>query len=224
MVFFKKNQFLRVFAMQDALNIKAAGADWKDQNLPWSIAIVREVGEAFDHLGWEWWKKTTPNIEQLKLELIDIIHFTVSACLLADGTPEEYFDEAVQVLSEIPPDQLAILSQFDVPGYLLEITGNAVGGNYGFVLYLALRALDALGMSTDEVFNAYVAKNVLNGFRKANGYKEGAYVKIWLDGREDNEHLTAIIKATDADRPDFIEHLQSELEAAYKPVKAAVTH
>ncbi len=44
------------------------------------------------------------------------------------------------------------------------------------------------------------AKNVLNIFRRDNGYKAGTYQKSW-QGREDNEHLVSVIHQLDASNP-----------------------
>lgn len=53
-------------------------------------------------------------------------------------------------------------------------------------------------MSWEVLFRQYVGKNVLNFFRQDHGYKEGTYIKVWADGREDNEHLVEIMQAVDA--------------------------
>ncbi len=189
---FNKAQFVQVFQMQNDLNIKAAGADWKSKNLPWDLAVIREVGEALDHLNWEWWKKTQPNYEQAKLEIIDIIHFAVSGASILSDDIEKMYEEAVTELDTASAEVMNQVATWDVFEFLREITVTAVMRNYGFTMYLAIRAANSLGMSTDEVFNAYVAKNVLNAFRKANGYKEGTYIKQWY-GREDNEFLTEFL-------------------------------
>lgn len=58
----------------------------------------------------------------------------------------------------------------------------------------------------------YQAKAALNVFRYANGYKEGSYLKVWADGREDNAHLQDVLTAAASDgkmptKADFLEWL-----------------
>lgn len=64
----------------------------------------------------------------------------------------------------------------------------------------------------ENVWSLYVIKNTLNGFRKANGYEEGTYEKIW-DGKEDNiVAMEIMIK-----NPNYSVHeLFEELSIVYK--------
>ena len=75
--------------------------------------------------------------------------------------------------------------------------------------------LNAADMSFDELFKQYVGKNVLNFFRQDNGYKDGSNIKQW-HGREDNEHLSDLLNATDNVAADFAEQLYSQLQDIYK--------
>ena len=73
----------------------------------------------------------------------------------------------------------------------------------------------ALPMTFDELFRHYVGKNVLNRFRQANGYKTGAYRKLW-GGTEDNVHLMQIAAELDDGAPQFMESLYEALDARYR--------
>ena len=42
-----------------------------------------------DHYGWKWWKKQSPDTEQVKLELVDIWHFGLSQLILEHGINDE---------------------------------------------------------------------------------------------------------------------------------------
>ena len=66
----------------------------------------------------------------------------------------------------------------------------------------------------DELYRTYVGKNVLNFFRQDHGYKEGHYQKIW-NGKEDNEHLSAILTSIDPQSPTFSDEVYQALAAAY---------
>jgi hypothetical protein len=69
-------------------------------------------------------------------------------------------------------------------------------------------------MTTGNLYNQYIGKNVLNFFRQDNGYKEGTYIKIW-DGREDNEHLVEILTRLDVNDPKLDETLYIALQSTY---------
>ena len=63
--------------LQDAMNTKV-NANWQQQGYEWYRAIWVECAELMDHYGWKWWKKQSPDTEQVALELIDIWHFGLS--------------------------------------------------------------------------------------------------------------------------------------------------
>jgi hypothetical protein len=64
-------------------------------------------------------------------------------------------------------------------------------------------------LTWNVLYELYIAKNVLNMFRQANGYKDGTYVKIW-DGLEDNVILMDIIKDNPAASADELQRLLQE--------------
>lgn len=211
---FSLTQFVRIATMQDSLNSVAAGTDWRDQNLAWDTAVLKEGTEALDHLGWEWWKKTTPNLEQAKIEIIDMLHFAMSGTLLMPVPPLLIHSMIIEASANMEPTQLAEISTWGADRFIKEAIVSSMVGNFPFAVLIITEAGSRLGMSTDDMFNAYIAKNILNRFRKANGYKEGTYFKIW-DGREDNEHLTEIMNAADPAADDYETVLMDQLSARY---------
>ena len=62
-----------------------------------------------------------------------------------------------------------------------------------------------------QLYQIYMAKNVLNKFRQDHGYKEGEYIKLW-DGKEDNVVMFEIIEKMDVFSGDA---LYISLKAAY---------
>lgn len=44
-------------------------------------AIVHECCEMQNELAWKWWKDTKPDKEKAKEELVDILHFVISAAI-----------------------------------------------------------------------------------------------------------------------------------------------
>lgn len=53
------------------------------------LALQQECAEATDSLAWKWWKKGEDDWENIKIELVDILHFWVSMCTVAGLTAEE---------------------------------------------------------------------------------------------------------------------------------------
>lgn len=217
-----KAQFILVATMQDEMNTLAVGPDWRQQNKDWDTAVFTEAAECMNHLGWEWWKKPAQNLAQAKMEIIDMLHFAISGALCSYDS-DALYDAIMQAVSEMPSEQTAEMETWDIFRALKEASLHAVVGNFGFSLYLCVYAASILGMDADDVFKAYVGKNILNKFRKANGYKEGTYIKIW-NTREDNEHLTDVLNATDVTRLDFVQIIEQQLEAMYQVVKTTQTH
>ena len=70
------------------------------------------------------------------------------------------------------------------------------------------------GVNLSELFKIYVAKNVLNKFRQDNGYKDGAYKKIW-NGREDNAVLNEIL----LQNISKMDEIYAKLSDEYKKIK-----
>ncbi len=76
-----KQQILAMLELQNAMNSRV-NENWAEQHFAWYRAIWVECAELLDHYGWKWWKKQTPDANQVKLELVDIWHFGLSILLL----------------------------------------------------------------------------------------------------------------------------------------------
>ena len=57
--------------------------------LEFELALRQESSEAIDSLNWKWWKKDPDNWENVKVELVDMLHFWVSMCTIADLDAKE---------------------------------------------------------------------------------------------------------------------------------------
>jgi len=57
-----------------------------------SKAMRSELDELDDELLWKWWSKDKIDIQNIRVELVDILHFLVSACMAAGMSDEELFD------------------------------------------------------------------------------------------------------------------------------------
>ena len=58
----------------------------------YSRAMREEIAELDEELLWKWWSKDEIDIQNIRVELIDILHFLVSGMICAGLTPEEVYD------------------------------------------------------------------------------------------------------------------------------------
>ena len=72
---------LAMLELQDSMN-KKIDNDWLAKRHAYLRAVLVEATEALEHYGWKWWKKQTPDMAQLRIEMIDIWHFVLSEYLL----------------------------------------------------------------------------------------------------------------------------------------------
>lgn len=181
---------------------------WREQGNAWYRAIWVETAEMLDHYGWKWWKKQTPDLEQVRLELVDVWHFGLSILLEKDTAASEIQRQlALGLEAATEADFREELERFVAS--TLQTRGFDIGG-FG-------RLMRGVDLSSTELFHHYVGKNVLNFFRQDNGYLDGSYRKIW-QGREDNEHLAEIISILDGATSDFSSRLYAELQQRYHEV------
>lgn len=177
---------------------------WDTQDYPFYRAIWTECSELLDHYGWKWWKHQATDLDQVKLEIVDIWHFGLSMIVIEDRSIEQVanemiagqscgdpleFRDAVESLARTALDEL-----FDVKCFM--------------------SVMSATPMSLNELYGIYKGKHVLNRFRQANGYKEGTYRKMW-NGREDNIHLAALVRNLDAFSDEFQSVLNQALTETY---------
>ncbi|MYM29028.1 dUTP diphosphatase [Duganella sp. CY15W] len=203
-----------MLSLQDAINQKI-NIHWRQAQNPWYRAMWSECAELIDHIGWKWWKKKAPDLGQVKLEIIDIWHFGLSATL----EQHESVDSAALALSAkiggpastkpLPPNELI---------ELVERFASKVLETKKFDIDGFAELMNGVGLTLIELFENYVQKNVLNKFRQDYGYAEGTYIKIW-DGREDNEWLVDLASKIDAKNPLYADLLYDSLSETYKKLK-----
>tara|TARA_A100001011_G_scaffold127497_1_gene134504 strand:+ start:265 stop:669 length:405 start_codon:yes stop_codon:yes gene_type:complete len=56
------------------------------------LALRQESAEAIDSLNWKWWKKDPDDWDNVKIELVDMLHFWVSMCTIAGLSAQEVMD------------------------------------------------------------------------------------------------------------------------------------
>jgi hypothetical protein len=191
--------------LQDAMNRKVNPA-WREANFPWYRAIWTECAEMLDHYGWKWWKHQKPDMEQVKLEIVDIWHFTLSAQLMQGLSMEQTATRIADRLQQ--PNGSADLRT------AIEALAKDAIETHGADISIFAGILRFAGMEFNELYRMYIGKNVLNFFRQDHGYQEGHYQKIW-HGREDNEHLVDILDKLNSDSSSFSDDIYRALSAVY---------
>lgn len=200
-------QQLRIMLeLQDSMNTKV-NQHWREQSFAWYRAIWIECGELLDHYGWKWWKKQTPDIEQVKLELIDIWHFGLSI-LLQQGAPMEELIAQIQQELVIETDESDF--RLDLEAFAAEVLTSK-----SFSIAAFARLMAGIDMDFDGLYRGYVGKNVLNFFRQDHGYQSGTYVKVW-GGLEDNEHLVMVSQQLDVNSTTYSDDLYQALSQRYQ--------
>ena len=192
-------------AMQIGHNIQVH-PQWASQGHEYYRAVWVECAELLDHFGWKWWKDQRPDLDQVKLEIVDIWHFGLSELLRRGDTPAVIARSLAAALSKAPAMDFRLA---------VEALAESSLANRTFPMDAFAAVLLALPLGFDELYRLYVGKNVLNRFRQDNGYSTGAYRKIWADGREDNEHLAELGAQLDAGAASFPVDLEAALVQRY---------
>ncbi len=191
--------------------------DWQNQGYAYYRAVWVECAELLDHFGWKWWKRQEADLDQVRLEIVDIWHFGLSE-LLRDGR----IDLAKQqVASDVTSAlmQAVAMQALDFREAVERLAQKSLQSE-SFDPSAFATLLASLPMSLAELHRLYVGKNLLNSFRQAHGYKDGSYLKIW-QGREDNEHLIEILANLDPLEESFEGQLRAALQARYQEVIAS---
>lgn len=197
---------ITMLTLQDKMNLKVH-PQWITQNYEWFRAIWIECGELVEHYGYKWWKKQTPDMAQVQLEVIDIWHFGLSDSF-AEG----------KTLPSIADEIHGALQGYQYRGNGVREATEALAAyalnHRKFSVPLFWDLMHAAELNFDELYRQYVGKNVLNIFRQDHGYKEGTYKKLW-QGREDNEHLSELLNQLDAGAADYSDQLYAQLQQRY---------
>ena len=193
--------------LQDAYN-RQVHPDWRDQGYPYYRAIWVECAELLDHFGWKWWKHQRPDLDQVKLEIVDIWHFGLSELLragrVASGRVDPTVVRAIEAGGREGVDFKAAV----------EALAASTLAERDFPVDAFMTVMRTLPMSFDELFLQYVGKNVLNQFRLDHGYRSGEYRKLW-GGVEDNVHLIELATELDDGAPGYADALYRALADRY---------
>lgn len=205
-----KQQLITMLELQNDMNTKVH-PEWRQQNFEWYRAIWVECAELLDHYGWKWWKKQTPDLGQIALELVDIWHFGLSLLLLKG-------DSAEAIANHVMAEFSSSSEKGDFRLDLEDFTHQTLASKE-FELARFARLMQGIDMDFEQLYVGYVGKNVLNFFRQDHGYQDGTYQKQW-GGVEDNEHLVEIVEQMDTSAGNFKDELYSRMLERYKKLCA----
>lgn len=209
-----KQMIKEMFRLQDLLNIHTNGPEWKNKQIQWYRAIWTECAEMMEWTNWKWWKQQEENIEEIRMELIDIWHFIMSDLMRFMDYNK---DEAIEYISKSFKDDKVYYNN-DLK-YAIEDLATCALTKRTAVIGIFVSLCHITKMSIGDIYKLYVAKNVLNRFRQDNGYKEKTYVKDW-NGKEDNYYVTRYLKKVD--KLDTLQDtLYKYLENEYKKYKSS---
>ena len=205
-----KPQLLEQLRLQHRLN-SVVNPLWIEARNPWYRAVMVEAVEALDHHGWKWWKASTPDLPQVQIELVDIWHFVLSAFLEEGRGDAEWASDALtnRIKSAGEHDFYASYDTRLVFDKLISAASEKWFDASAFT-----KLMRRTGLDWAALHQMYLAKNILNLFRQAHGYKEGTYIKTWF-GQEDNVVLANLIET----KPDVTtQQLLEKLEFIYSQV------
>ena len=192
--YLQPSQLEELAKMQDTLNSMTCmgnfgHANWVSEEWDWGFAVIDEVREIKEHLGWKWWKGSDnykqginiDNKKQIQLEVIDILHFGISKTLQAG----------------LPFQPTGPIQGWDLQDCLMELVDNWTYTSFSWAAFDCLCGW--LELDAEEIIEIYTGKYALNIFRQDCGYGDGTYQKQWLipevsiKYQEDNWYLEKIL-------------------------------
>ena len=205
-----KKELLEMLEYQDKLN-KIINENWREirKKEDFIRATWIECAELVDSLPWKWWKKQNADIDNVKIEIVDIWHFILSYLLMEYKTYNEilssdaikYFKKGLEKnFTHLELDgtyihhylgennkinRLIFLAERVAEGFL---KNNLKEGIFFFGLLVSEL------LEFKELYLLYIGKNILNHIRQEGGYKEGNYKKL-INGLEDNKYMFEVVKS-----------------------------
>ena len=202
------NAIHEMLSMQNTLNEMTNGTNWRSgltqlgKVINWKRCIVMESAELIDSYPWKHWKSVdaVTDIENVRVELVDIWHFLLSLALeqFELSKAAGLLDKALALNNEqsnINSRDMTVIEQVTVHETMMRTALESAEHSEEYLLRLAesfFNACKVADLSFDQMYQIYMAKNVLNKFRQDHGYKEGLYIKEW-NGKEDNVVMFEII-------------------------------
>lgn len=195
--------------MQDELN-KVINEDWVNRGFNFARACRMEAAEAMDSLDWPWWKTQKLDLDNLKIETIDMLHFALSDAIVKKLCLTKECNTRVWSNIGVVSSQKLLMDKLD------EVVASTFLSPYSCLKDIFMLC-SMLGMTEDDVYKLYLGKNVLNKFRTDNKYKESTYTKLWSSKGKLVEDNVVMLKLLDdlEITPTFKEDLYEKLVFNY---------
>lgn len=191
------SQLASMMKFQHETNVITAGPEYMKKPFSWDTAIFVELGELIESVGYKWWKESSPDLANAKVEVVDVWHFLMSKLFRDSHHQFPNIKEQIDLLStQFAPAFIPIsLSQAELEiatanqpfdsstavHYSKLLMKRIMNSEDFQVILIAFMELCAsVRMSFGDLFSRYMVKNALNNLRQAHGYKEGTYQKMWV--------------------------------------------
>ncbi|RXJ86923.1 dUTP diphosphatase [Arcobacter sp. CECT 8985] len=207
------NIFNTMVTMQNQFNMQVH-KEWHKQGYNWQSAIIAESGELLESWGYKWWKKQEPDLENVKVEAIDILHFIISEQIQIHTNVfgiEQKLETAIMLTSN--KFRTIFETSFDFETDIEKNIDGIIKEDSCEKLHQLKSLFTNIDMTNEDIYIAYIVKNCLNKFRQDKGYKSGHYVKNW-NGREDNAVAFEIANEWGAD-DELFDLLYNDLNTYY---------
>jgi NTP pyrophosphatase (non-canonical NTP hydrolase) len=225
-------QLLEMLELQEELN-KKINKYWRKERTKEDFirATWIECAEAVDSLPWKWWKKQEANLDNLKIEVVDIWHFIMSYILLdyedlGKALESDYIKIFKKGINEdfqnIEINAVYIHHYLGETDYHKKLIFLIERVAEGFLKNEPLEGIFFFGLlvkntiSFKDLYLLYIGKNILNHIRQETGYKEGSYKKV-INGMEDNQYLFEIVKEVNTK-----EELEERIRNLFKNLQSEV--
>jgi len=153
------------------------------------VAINQELAELIDSLPfYKWWTKKPWDLDNAKIEAVDIFHFVLIYLLIERDIYKHYIYDKLVAIEKGFEYLTSKLTIEEILQNLVDMV-NTTYLDLNFYEYLGA-LIGKLFETFDEFEELYLKKLALNEERQRKGYKENYSAKFLQNGQEDNVLLT----------------------------------
>lgn len=222
----KRNlSFWDIVEVQSILNEKADpnNPKWKEVRTidDFKLAAVLEMAELVESTPWKWWKGGSADLWNVKIELIDMLHFMASNVEMLDAKKEIYKEKVLGFLEDENITKELFVNDDENSGtdrsYALSIIRDIVNKEESYDIIN--HAMKAGGLEAAEISSIYIAKYTLNEIRWEGGYALNQYKKmksgyidengIQVEAVEDNVFLKELVEQFKTDESMTLNDLRN---------------
>ncbi len=176
--------YKEIAEVQSILNSKADpnNPNWKEVRTEndFKLASILEMAEMIESTPWKWWKGGNADLWNIKIELIDMLHFMISNVAMRDSIKD---NEANKVLGFKEDEKIVKAFFYDNDenkgadrDVSMDIFKALVNDEYDFDFINEV--VKGGGLEANEISSIYIAKYTLNEIRWEGGYALNQYKKM----------------------------------------------